>query len=139
MRVEAVIKDAWSIYEVLNARGDRALDDLEECDMERCLAFLEHAAKHGPEAFAENRTHNVCDDPKIWQFDVTGTLRLLYFYDDGRMIVLTKMFYKAGGKSGKTPKAPLKAAKDAYEAYQTAKEKGALELIEIDGEEDEDQ
>ncbi|MCM2537733.1 type II toxin-antitoxin system RelE/ParE family toxin [Burkholderia glumae] len=138
MRIEAVIKEAWSIYEVLNARGDRALDDLHEADMDRCMAFLEHAATHGPEAFAENRTHNVCNDPKIWQFDVTGTLRLLYFYEDGKMIVLTKMFYKAGGKSGKTPPALIKAAKLIYGDYQNAKLHGTLELIEIDGEDYED-
>jgi hypothetical protein len=139
LRVEAVIKDAWSVYEVLNARGDRALDDIDDGDIDRCLAFLEHVAKNGPEAFAENRTHDVCDDPKIWQFDVTGTLRLLYFYDDGRMIVLAKMFYKSGGKSGKTPKTHINAAKDAYAEYQKAKNGGTLELVEIDGEEDEDQ
>ncbi|MBR7956111.1 type II toxin-antitoxin system RelE/ParE family toxin [Burkholderia cenocepacia] len=139
MRVEAVIKHAWSVYEVLSARGDRALDDIKDGDLERCWAFLEHVAMHGPEAFAENRTHDVCDDPKIWQFDVSGTLRLLYFYDDGRMIVLAKMFYKAGGKSGKTPKAHINAVKEAYTEYQKAKRNGTLELVEIDGEEDEDQ
>jgi hypothetical protein len=138
LRVEAVIKDAWAIYEVLNARGDRALDDLDE-DAERCFAFLEHVAKNGPEAFAENRTHDVCDDPKIWQFDVTGTLRLLYFYDDGQMIILCKMFYKPGGKSGKTPDAPVRAAKKLYAAYQAAKANATLELIEIDGDDYEDQ
>ncbi|WP_211606134.1 type II toxin-antitoxin system RelE/ParE family toxin [Paraburkholderia nemoris] len=139
MRVEAVIKDAWSIYEVLNARGDPALADIDdESDCDRCLAFLEHVAKNGPEAFAENRTHHVCDDPTIWQFDVTGTLRLLYFYEEGRMIVLAKMFYKAGGKSGKTPPATIKAAKKVYGEYQKAKKAGTLELVEIDGEEDED-
>ncbi|WP_254221735.1 type II toxin-antitoxin system RelE/ParE family toxin [Burkholderia multivorans] len=114
------------------------MDDIKDGDIERCWAFLEHVAMHGPEAFAENRTHDVCNDPKIWQFDVSGTLRLLYFYDDGRMIVLAKLFYKAGGKSGKTPKAHINAVKEAYKEYQEAKKNGTLELVEIDGEEDED-
>jgi phage-related protein len=136
--VAAVIREAWSICEVLNARGDGVLADIEdEKDFNRCVAFLEHAAKHGPEAFAENRTHHVSENPKVWQFDVTGTLRLLYFYDEGRVIVLTKMFYKSGGKSGKTSKALIKAAQKVYSDYVEAKRKGTLEFI--DGDQDEDQ
>jgi hypothetical protein len=135
LRVAAVIQEAWTIYELLNARGDGVLTDLGR-DAERCYAFLEHAARNGPEAFADNRTHHVCDDPKIWQFDVTGTLRLLYFYDAGRVIVLAKLFYKAGGKSGKTPRELIKAAQKAYADYVSAKEAGTLEID--DGEDDED-
>ncbi|WP_321914784.1 type II toxin-antitoxin system RelE/ParE family toxin [Paraburkholderia sp. J11-2] len=113
------------------------MSDIEdEKDLHRCLAFLEHAAKNGPEAFAENRTHHVGDNPKVWQFDVTGTLRLLYFYDDGRMIVLTKTFYKSGGKSGKTSKSLIKAAQKTYADYLKAKRDGTLEFIV--GDEDED-
>jgi phage-related protein len=138
LRVAAVIQEAWSICEVLNARGDGVLADIEgEKDFNRCVAFLEHAAKHGPEAFAENRTHHVGEHPKVWQFDVTGTLRLLYFYDEGRLIVLTKTFYKSGGKSGKTPKALIKAAQKIHSDYVEAKRKGTLEII--DGDQDEDQ
>ncbi|MFT4431964.1 type II toxin-antitoxin system RelE/ParE family toxin [Caballeronia sp. 15715] len=138
MKLAAVIQDTWSVYEVLNPRGDTVLGDIAGGkDWDRCAAFLAHAARHGPEAFAENRTHHVGDDPKVWQFDVTGTLRLLYFYDAGRVIVLTKCFYKAGGKSGKTPKTFVKAAQQVYVAYEKAKLAGALEFIE--GEEDEDQ
>ncbi|MHA7685892.1 type II toxin-antitoxin system RelE/ParE family toxin [Cupriavidus sp. PET2-C1] len=125
------------MYELLNARGDGVLAGLATAkDAERCFAFLEHAAKHGPEAFAENRTHHVCDDPKIWQFDVTGTLRLLYFYDAGKVIVLSKLFYKAGGKSGKTSKDLIKAAQKVHAEYQAAKQDGTLEYVE--GEDDED-
>ncbi|WP_197326073.1 type II toxin-antitoxin system RelE/ParE family toxin [Ralstonia solanacearum] len=136
MRVAAVIQDAWTIYELLNARDEGVLADL-GADAGRCVAFLEHAAKHGPEVFAQNRTHHVSDDPKIWQFDVTGTLRLLYFYDAGRVIVLAKLFYKAGGKSGKTPRSLIKAAQSAYTDYLVAKENGTLEIVE--GDDDEDQ
>ncbi|WP_232457886.1 type II toxin-antitoxin system RelE/ParE family toxin [Burkholderia ubonensis] len=124
---------------MLNARGDGVLADIStEKDMDRCVAFLEHAARHGPEAFGENRTHHVGDDPKVWQFDVTGTLRLLYFYDEGRVVVLTKAFYKSGGKSGKTPKALIKAAQKLYTDYMRAKQANTLEIEEIDdGDEDE--
>ncbi|WP_347880642.1 type II toxin-antitoxin system RelE/ParE family toxin [Cupriavidus gilardii] len=125
------------MYEVLNARGDGVLEGfVGDKDAERCFAFLGHAAQHGPEAYAENRTHHVSDDPKIWQFDVTGTLRLLYFYDAGKVIVLSKLFYKAGGKSGKTPKTLIKAAQQMFAEYEAAKKNGTLEYDE--GEEDED-
>ena len=125
------------MYELLSARGDGVLDGFaSDKDAQRCFAFLEHAAKYGPEAFAENRTHHVGDDPKIWQFDVTGTLRLLYFYDAGKVIVLSKLFYKSGGKSGKTPKDLIKAAQKQYAEYQAAKQNGTLEYDE--GEDDED-
>jgi hypothetical protein len=100
LKIAVVFRDAWSIYEVVNERGDGVLSDIIGTEDEsRCLAFLEHAAANGPEAYAENRTHNVADTPKVWQFDVTGKLRLLYFYDAGRIVVLTRCFFKAGGKS----------------------------------------
>ncbi len=137
MKLAAVIQHTWKVYEVLSARGDTVLGDVATGgkDWARCAAFLEHAAQHGPEAFPENRTHHVGDDPKVWQFDVTGTLRLLYFYDEGRVIVLTKCFYKQGGKSGKTPKALIKSAQKLFEQYQEAKAAGTLEIDE--GENDE--
>lgn len=114
------------MYECVDARGEGVLLDIHPKDRLRCLAFLEHVAGHGPEVFADNRTHHVGEEPKIWQFDVVGKLRLLYFYDEGKVVVLSKSFYKEGGKSGKTPKQLIKAAQLLYREYLAAKLAGTL-------------
>ncbi len=78
------------------------------------------------------------DEPKIWQFDVTGTLRLLWFYDEGRVVVMMQCFYKQGGKRGKTPQKLVRKAQRLCDCYFAAKRNGTLE-IKSEGSNDEDQ
>ena len=102
---------------------------LDDKSLHRLAAFIERVAAHGPEAFPENRSHEVNSDPKIWQFDITGTLRLLYFYDEGRIVIATRAFVKAGGKSGQTPRAVVKAAIQDRSDYFAAKQKNSLTYL----------
>lgn len=139
MRIAAVYQDKWTIYEVLDEREIGVLGDVKHGDVSQCLAFLEKVAENGPTWLPQNRSHHVCDDePKIWQFDVTGTLRLLWFYDEGKVVVVASCFYKEGGKKGKTPPRLVRKAQRVHQSYFDAKAKNTLSIEEED-QEDEDQ
>jgi Phage derived protein Gp49-like (DUF891) len=131
VRIAAVIKGDWTVYELLNERGDGLLAGAEPGpDTKRMWAFLAQVAEHGPESFGENRCHHVAADPKIFQFDVTGTLRFLWFYDRGHVVVLVRCFYKEGGKRGKTPPHLIDAAQAVFASYSAAKANNTLDIIE---------
>ncbi|MFM0210421.1 type II toxin-antitoxin system RelE/ParE family toxin [Paraburkholderia sediminicola] len=105
--------------------------------MSKCTAFLKKAAEHGPASLPDNRSHHVStEEPKIWQFDVTGTLRLLWFYDEGKMVVMTQSFYKPGGKKSTTPRKLVVQAQDTYRRYFEAKASGELDIVDEDTHED---
>ncbi|MDR7006055.1 type II toxin-antitoxin system RelE/ParE family toxin [Paraburkholderia strydomiana] len=125
------------MFEQLDERGDGVLAAVKQGDLDKCFAFLQKAAEYGPASLPDNRSHHVStEEPKIWQFDVTGTLRLLWFYDEGKMVVITQSFYKAGGKKGTTPRKLVNQAQDTYRRYFEAKERGELEIVEEDSHED---
>jgi len=138
LHIAAVIQDVWSVVEVLSERGDGVLTDVKPPDVASLVAFMKKVAAHGPASLPDNRSHHVStEDPKIWQFDVTGTLRLLWFYDEGRLVVVAGCFYKQGGKKKTTPRALVSQAQTTYRQYFEAKANGTLH-IEIE-DEDEDQ
>jgi phage-related protein len=60
----------------------------------------------------------------IWQIE-KGDVRILYFYDKGRVIILTHGFVK---DTQKTRPAEIERAQDALRRYRT--EKDRLEIIE---------
>lgn len=131
MKLGLLAQSYWTVYEVCSEREDGVFHHLKLDDksLHRLAAFIERVAAHGPEAFPENRSHEVNSDPKIWQFDITGTLRLLYFYDEGRIVIATRAFVKAGGKSGQTPRAVVKAAIQDRSDYFAAKQKNSLTYL----------
>ncbi|OXI38822.1 hypothetical protein CFB84_27870 [Burkholderia aenigmatica] len=132
----SVIISTWSVFELLSERGDPVLSGVKPGDLSTCFAFLKHVSDHGPDSLPHNRSHHVStDEPKIWQFDVTGTLRLLWFYDEGKVVVVSHCFYKQGGKKGTTPRNVVARAQDTYRKYFEAKQSGSLE-IEEDNDED---
>ncbi|AET90656.1 hypothetical protein BYI23_B000490 [Burkholderia sp. YI23] len=134
----AVISDVWSIYELLNDRGDAVLSGVREDEMSACLAFLAKVSVHGPASLPDNRSHHVStDEPKIWQFDVTAKLRLLWFYDAGKLVVVSHCFYKQGGKKNTTPRDLVEAAQGVFRQYFADKANGNLQIE--DGSDDEDQ
>lgn len=95
------------------------------------LALLERVADHGPSSLPDNRNHAVNDNPKILQFTAGNNVaRLLYFFDEGRCVIICEAFIKPGGKSQHTPKAPKKTAVNVYRRYFAAKENNELEWVE---------
>jgi len=57
-----------------------------------------------------------------------GRLRVLWFYDEGRVVVCTHGFMKT---TRKTPRAQIERAKRTRRAYLAAKTSGELEIVDL--------
>ncbi|WP_018719258.1 type II toxin-antitoxin system RelE/ParE family toxin [Arhodomonas aquaeolei] len=86
------------------------------------VALLAHIAQDpkGPRELPDKLCHQVGDH--LWQF-TKGRLRLIWFYDGGRVVVCAHAYFK---KSQKTPNRELEAACKVREAYLAARERGEL-------------
>lgn len=127
MRVRRLpFQGTYRILAACDTRGDCALldflDDLGgglEKDGDRMLAVLEKVAQQGP--LQNNKvSHKI--DGDIWEF-IQGRLRVLYFYDEGRVVVCTHGFVK---KTQKAPKGEIATANRVREQYLAAKRQGSL-------------
>lgn len=117
------------------ARGDCALldflspglGDQVAGDKRRMMAFLDWVA-HQPNGPPKNPevSHQVDSGHGIWQF-TKGRIRVLWFYDEGRVIVLSHGFVKA---TRQTPSEEIGRAVAAVTAYFQAKRTGKLRFIE---------
>jgi phage-related protein len=87
------------------------------------LALLEQVAEAGPPSDTE-RSHKITG--AIWEL-IHGDLRILYFFDAGRLVVCTTGFVK---KSKKTPTVEIARAAAAFDRYQDAKKVGRIEVEE---------
>jgi phage-related protein len=86
--------------------------------MLRLLAF---AAEHGPPRNTEV-SHKIAGE--IWEF-IAGRLRVLWFYDEGRVVVCSHAFVK---RTRKTPRSEIERASAAHWSYRGAKKRRALSL-----------
>jgi phage-related protein len=85
------------------------------------LRLLERVAEIGPPRNTDI-SHQLGDG--LWEF-IQGRLRVLWFYDEGRIVVCSHGFVK---KSQKTPRPELERAKQNRERYQWARRKGELDI-----------
>lgn len=87
------------------------------------LARLTAVAETGP-------PHNtaICHqiDEDIWQIE-QGRIRVLWFYDEGKVIVLTQGFIKS---TQKTPDSEKRAARETLKRYKEAKRSRTLTVLE---------
>lgn len=85
------------------------------------LRLLSFVAEQGP-------PHNVDVSHKIsgeiWEL-IAGRLRVLWFYDEGRLIVCSHGFVK---RTRKTPASEIDRAQASYNAYLAAKEARSFRL-----------
>lgn len=88
-------------------------------DSDRMLVLLEKVALGGP-LRNDKQSHKIEGD--IWEF-IQGRLRVLYFYDEGRVVVCTHGFVK---KTQKAPKGEIATANRVREQYLAAKRQGSL-------------
>lgn len=86
--------------------------------MLRLFAFT---AEQGPPHNVEV-SHKIAGE--IWEF-IAGRLRVLWFYDEGRLVVCTHGFVK---RTRKTPAGEIERAQAACEVYQAAKKAGRLKV-----------
>ncbi|MBU1206172.1 MAG: type II toxin-antitoxin system RelE/ParE family toxin [Proteobacteria bacterium] len=104
------------------------LDDLEsnlQKDGDRVLALLKRVAREGPP-----KNPDICHQigNKIYQFS-QGRLRVIWFYDEGKMIICTQGFIK---KTPRTPQGEISNAKLAMKSYFEAKKSGLIEIIAVE-------
>lgn len=89
----------------------------------RMLARLLTMAQFGPP-----RNVKICHqiEGDIWQIEL-GRIRILWFYDEGRVIILSHGFIK---KTQRTPEAEQRMARDCLRQYREAKTRRRLRILE---------
>ncbi len=91
-------------------------------DGDRVLALLRRVARTGPP-----KNPDICHqiEGKINQF-TQGRIRILWFYDEGKIIICTHGFIK---KTPRTPTREISHAKTLMKNYFEAKGKGWIDII----------
>ena len=140
MILRVIRRGQWSLLAVCNERGDcPLLDFLYEGSTPtpfgfrprgplakqkiRMLVRLATVAETGPPRNAEI-CHQIAED--IWQIEL-GRVRILWFYDEGRIVVLSHGFLKS---TQKTPEAEKSRARSALKEYREAKARRRLKILE---------
>jgi len=130
MHLRRVRRSRWEVLATCSKRGDcPVLDFLAGLEGKlakqavRMLALLSQVAEDGPPRNVE-RSHQVAAE--IWEL-IHGDLRILWFYAEGRIVVLTGGFVK---KSQKTPRAEVEAAERALAEFREASRGNTLEIEE---------
>lgn len=140
MNLRVVRRGVWTVLAVCNQRGVcPLLEFLYEGSIPtpfgfqprgpiasqkiRMLARLAEMAETGPPRNVKI-CHQIEDD--LWQVEL-GRIRILWFYDEGRVIVLSHGFVK---QSQKTLEAEKRIARDAIKRYREAKAKRMLRILE---------
>ena len=89
----------------------------------RLLARLRSMALSGP---PRNTAISHQIEPEIWQIE-EGRLRVLWFYDSGKLIIASHGFVK---RTQKTPEGEKRMAREALRRYRAAKLRGAIRMME---------
>lgn len=134
MFLHLIDKAKWKLYG-LGSSVDRCepFDNLEilyqnfRRDVEKMTAILDRAIRtsEGPRCFPSEISHQIDENNSIWQF-TAGRLRLLWFYDEGRLIICTNSFIKKGQK---TPGKEKERAIRLKRKYFNAKKNNTLTII----------
>ncbi|HEX4964462.1 MAG TPA: type II toxin-antitoxin system RelE/ParE family toxin [Thermoanaerobaculia bacterium] len=129
MKVRVVSRGLWTLYAVCTDRGDcpllEFLADTTSSHLAKTkrqmLRRLEMIAQTGVVRVTEI-SHQIAED--IWQIE-KGDIRILYFYDKGRVILLSHGFVK---ETQKTRPAEIQRAQEALRRYRA--ERHELKIIE---------
>jgi len=95
-------------------------------DRDRVLALFEKVATEGPPKNTEI-SHQI--EGKLFEF-IQGRLRVLWFYDEGRLIICTGGFVKKGRK---TPRSQIEHGIQAMNKYFQDKKLGEVYIYEEEG------
>ena len=129
MKLLSVRSGFWDVPAVCSDRGDcPLLDFLAELgggdlakDGRRMLKLLDRVSAQGPPRNTEI-SHQL--DRGIWEF-IQGRLRVLWFYDEGKLVVCSHGFVK---KQQKTPAAEIERAIEQRRRYLEAKKQDRLSI-----------
>lgn len=128
MKLRRVRAGTWQVLALSTDRGDCPLLDFLAAlegglvrDGWRMLKLLDGVAEQGPPRNTEI-SHMLA--PGIWEF-IQGRLRVLWFYDEGRLVICSHGFVK---RSRKTPLKELARAQSHRHRYLNAKRRAELEV-----------
>jgi len=140
MILRTVARGLWTVLAVCSERGDCPLLELLyegstptpfgfqprgplAGEKARMLARLKTMTETGPP-----RNAKVCHqiEGDLWQVE-SGRIRVLWFYDEGRMVILSHGFVK---RSRKTPEAEKSIARESLREYREAKARRRLRILE---------
>jgi phage-related protein len=128
MKLRRIRRGLWDVVAICESRGDcpllEFLTGLEAqlaADGRSMLRLLSFVAEQGP-AHNVEVSHKIAGE--IWEF-IAGRLRVLWFYDQGRLVVCSHGFVK---RTRKTPPGEIERAQAAFQAYQAAKKAGNLKV-----------
>ncbi len=128
MKLRIVRTGDWQVLAVCIERGDCPLLDflagLEgklARDGRRMLKLLDRVATQGPPRNTE-LSHQLAFG--IWEF-IQGRLRVLWFYDEGKLVICSHGFVK---KRQKTPAGEIERAQENQRRYSEAKARNDIEI-----------
>jgi phage-related protein len=129
-----LLPGGWSIYAICDKAGDApALNilkvggpgDANASCKRQMLAHLGHVAQLQHPPRNTTTSHLLDEEYGIWQF-IKRPLRLIFFYDAGRTIILSHGFMK---DTRKTPPGEIGRARNAVDAYFRAKTEKNLHYV----------
>lgn len=133
MTLRILEQGIWTVMAVCDSRGDcqvqAFLHELESdspSDYRQVMALLHTTAMTGPPK-SEMRSRSLGDD--IFELKTRGGIRILYFYDEGRLVICTEAVRKPKERELRGVKT---RAVEARRRYLAAKQRDALETIEED-------
>lgn len=104
MHARRVVEADWRVWALAGEDGACSLLtfllDLQTRDRDKVLAMLQRVAEHGPRSLPVERCHEVDKTHGIFQFSA-GQVRILWFYEKGRVILCSHAFLK---RTRKTPR-----------------------------------
>ena len=133
MNLLLVSKGFYTVYAVAKSREHcELLEFLEglgqtlQKDSDRMLSLLDRVAIEGPPRNTEI-SHQI--KGKLFEF-IQGRLRVLWFYDEGRLIICTSGFVKKGQK---TPRGEIDHAIQLMDDYFEDKKKSQIQIYGEEG------
>ena len=133
MNLLIISKSVYTVYAVAKSREHcELLEFLEglgqtlQKDSDRMLAFLSRVAEGGPPRNTEI-SHQI--KGKLFEF-IQGRLRVLWFYDEGKLIICTSGFVKKGRK---TPRGEIDHAIQVMDDYFEDKKRAHIQILGEEG------
>lgn len=127
MKLKEVRKQEWTILAICEDRGTcdfyTWLAELPENIRDSINALFDRVATSGSPKNTEI-SHQI--DEHIWQWTPQRDVRIAWFYDKGKLIIISHGFEKHGQKTKESDRSRARAA---YEAYLKAKKNGQIEII----------
>ena len=108
-------QSSWTLFVLIRDGRCAAIEYFETLTAVECrklISFIERTAELGPLGYREDRNRKLSEH--IFELKPTSQVRLAYFFDGPKRLVITHGFTK---KSGKTPPAEIARAQTLRAEY----------------------